>query len=103
MTIKRIPSHVVRPAGAGGVAGADGKKDKEGPGDVGRVERTDRVEISEQGRALAEQIAPAEGAGEEHTAAREATIRERIADGTYNRSDTAAEVAERILLSGDLG
>ncbi len=102
MTIRHVANDLIRPAGAGKASDVDGKKDKDAPSEVARVERADRVEISDQGRALAEQAEPVAGAGQDLTPARAAAIQERIESGVYDRSDFAREVASRLLSSGDL-
>lgn len=59
-------------------------------------EREDRVEISDQGRAMAE--AERAGLAPEQIA----RLRGRVDAGFYNRSDVMAETAVRIARSGDL-
>lgn len=61
-------------------------------------ERTDTVELSEEGQALASH-AGLEGLSTE----RLEEISRRIDDGTYDTEEVAEEVARRLLKSGDLG
>lgn len=64
--------------------------------EVSSAPSTDQVEISEEGRALAEQ---AESLSPEVLS----EIRGRIEDGVYDAPELAEEVARRILDSDDLG
>lgn len=85
----------------GAVQGADAKV--AGPGPVVRAERTDRIEISAEGRAQAlaearQNALPAARGGD-----RLDEIRARIAAGTYDTPEVAEEVAKKLLSSGDLG
>lgn len=64
------------------------------------VERADRVQISDAGRALAAHTqGPTEG---ELSEERIAEIRTRILEGAYNSLEVVDEVARRMLRSGDL-
>ena len=64
------------------------------------VERTDRVELSPEARALAARL----DAGEADTLTPEriAELRRKIQDGAYDSPGTVEAVARRILESGDL-
>lgn len=62
--------------------------------------RTDRVEISGEGRALARQAAEADKLG--ISPERLAQIRARLEDGTYQGPAMREALARRILDSGDL-
>jgi hypothetical protein len=63
--------------------------------------RTDRVEISDAGRALAAQgpeATPAEGMSPE----RLAELRQRVLGGAYNSLAVVDQIARRMLQSGDV-
>lgn len=60
--------------------------------------RSDKVQISDAGRALAARDGGAAGLTPERTA----QIRQRILDGAYNSLGVVDEVARRILSSGDV-
>ena len=62
--------------------------------------RADQVQISDAGRALAEQRT--ESAQPALSSERAAQIRMRVLEGAYNSLDVVDEVARRILDSGDL-
>ena len=64
--------------------------------------RADRVEISEEGRALAENVAAAEGGAEGLAPERVSELREMVVGGKYDRPEVIAEVARRMSASGDL-
>lgn len=64
--------------------------------DIARVERADRIDISVEGRALA--AAGAAGVSPD----RLEQVRERLANGFYDASQVADEVASGLLASGDL-
>lgn len=102
MTIHDITSGAIRAGAARDPRKVDGAAqegaDVQG---ISQVERVDRVEISEEGRALAK--ASAENATRETLSpGRLAQINERIGDGTYHTPEVAEEVARQILDSGDL-
>lgn len=63
------------------------------------AERTDRVEISNAGRALAARDGSAEAS---LSPERLAELRQRVLDGAYNSLEVVDEVARRILANGDL-
>jgi hypothetical protein len=83
------PSDPVQPTGVGS------------PSSGSTAERSDKVEISDAGRALA---ARGTAAADESSLdpARAASIRGRILGGAYNTLDVVDAVARRILDSGDL-
>ena len=72
-----------------------GKRRTEGPS---KVERPDRVEISDAGRARAARLAPVAP----ESADRIAQIRRRVLEGAYNVDAVVADVARKIAKSGDL-
>lgn len=94
------------PNGARGPDGASGPRPPDGADGAGThrngtpapPDRADRVEISAQGRALAE--AETEQVG--LLPALIVRMRGRLASGFYDRPDVMAETARRILESGDL-
>ena len=63
-----------------------------------RVERLDRVEISDAGRARASKVDPVKT----DSADRIAQIRRRVLEGAYNADAVVADVARRILDRGDV-
>jgi anti-sigma28 factor (negative regulator of flagellin synthesis) len=83
------------------VAGTRGASTRPNVEPVAPVTRTDRVRISEAGRALA---AAQEAAGAEGglSAERVAGLRQRVQDGTYNSPAVADRIARRLVESGDL-
>ena len=64
------------------------------------VERTDRVELSPEARALAARLET--GEADTLTPERIAELRRKIQEGAYDRPDTVESVARKILESGDL-
>lgn len=63
-------------------------------------DRSDKVQISDAGRALAAKDGAAEGSS--LSAERIAQLRQRVLDGAYNSLDVVDEVAKRIMARGDL-
>ncbi|HYD50996.1 MAG TPA: flagellar biosynthesis anti-sigma factor FlgM [Gemmatimonadaceae bacterium] len=63
-------------------------------------DRSDRVEISDAGRALAARDGATESS--ELSPERIAQLRQRVLDGAYNSLEVVDEVARRILARGDL-
>ena len=61
--------------------------------------RSDQVQISDAGRAMAER---AEAGASPISEERVSQIRSRILEGAYNQLDVVDEVARRILDSGDI-
>lgn len=68
--------------------------------DVAPDQAADRVEISAQGRAMAELAEEAERLGMDPR--KLALIKQRLVEGVYHNPTLADEVAARILKSGDL-
>lgn len=62
------------------------------------VDRLDRVEISNAGRALASKVEPLPRGTED----RIAQIRQRVLAGAYDTDTVVADVARRIIERGDL-
>lgn len=62
--------------------------------------RSDSVQISDAGRALAGQASGAEGA--ELSPERVIELRRRVLEGAYNSVQLAGEVAQRMLQRGDV-
>lgn len=71
---------------------------------VSHVDRADRVQPSNTGRALAAQIEEAQSraADAELSPERTAEIRQRVLEGAYDSAEMVEEVARRILKSGDI-
>lgn len=63
-----------------------------------RVERLDRVEISDAGRALAATLEPVASEAPD----RLAQVRQRVLTGAYNADGIVADVARRIIDRGDV-
>jgi anti-sigma28 factor (negative regulator of flagellin synthesis) len=62
--------------------------------------RSDQVQISDAGRALAAQAADQNGS--QLSAERIAEVRERILSGAYNSLDVVEQVARKMVESGDI-
>ena len=73
-------------------------KESRGPRTPSQMERLDRVEISDAGRARADQLEPTD----RNNSQRLAEIRQRVLRGAYDADAVAGEVARRILDRGDL-
>lgn len=102
MKINSTPAETIRTEhiqGTRSTVGAEGGVQATQP--VAPVTRTDRVQISDAGRAMAAQMGEAQEAGALDPA-RAAEIRQRILTGAYNSVDMASDVARNILGSGDL-
>ncbi|RMH11884.1 MAG: hypothetical protein D6701_14385 [Gemmatimonadetes bacterium] len=95
MTIDRIGADILRADRANRQDDARSHEGKDAAREVTRAERTDRVEISAEGRALA----ASEGA---LSPERLVAIRARLENAFYDQPEIAGEVARRILASGDL-
>ena len=95
MSIHKIGSDLVRPTGPKGPTRASASSHDDGVEEGRIVPRTDRVEISSEGRVLA--ALQVEGGR-----ATEAEIQDRIGSGFYDRPEVAEEVARRISEAGDL-
>lgn len=70
--------------------------------DPGAASRTDQVEISDAGRALANDAATEQTESSALDPQRVADIRAKILSGAYNSLSMASDVARAILRSGDL-
>lgn len=82
--------------------GSDAAK-KQGAQPVAPAQRSDRVQISDAGRALAaQQVDGAEQPRAELSPERVAEIRQRILGGAYNSVEVVEEVARRMLERGDI-
>lgn len=68
------------------------------PAAANAVDRSDKVQISDSGRALAAR----DGATGALSAERVAEIRQKVLDGAYNSLQVVDEVAKRLLASNDL-
>ena len=97
MTVNKLGSDIIRHEGSKPAQGAEQGDDQQRVvREVDRVERSDRVDISSEGRALV----AAEAAGVSPD--RIEQIRQRLVSGFYDASQVADEVAQRLLESGDL-
>lgn len=65
-------------------------------------ERSDKVQISEAGRALSAQASSRTGETRELSQERIAQIRQRVLEGAYNSVGVVEEVARRMLERGDI-
>ncbi len=102
MTINHVLPSQVR---AGSVQTPKGEKDdkaKDGSQGADPKGRSDRVEISPEGRVLSSQSAAGSQDAEAVSEGRLSQIRDRMRDGTYDTPDVAEEVARQIINSGDL-
>ena len=73
-------------------------KDVRGARTPAQMEKLDRVEISDAGRAKAGQLDPTNANSSE----RLAQVRQRVLQGAYDADQVVGEVAKRILDRGDL-
>ncbi len=96
-----VPSHL-RSGGPIRPGEADGSSRKEGPKGVAAAERGDKVEISQEGRAMASRSRLAEEAGGGLAPERLEEIQRRMDDGTYDSPEVAEEVARQLIRAGDL-
>ena len=105
MKINGNPYELSRPVGpAAGPTGVAGRKESQPePAAVppSRPARTDSVEISSAGRALAG-AESTEGGAPSLTPERLAELRQRVLEGAYNSVEIADQVARRILDRGDV-
>jgi anti-sigma28 factor (negative regulator of flagellin synthesis) len=104
MKINGRPYELPRPIGpAANPTGGTGRKETQ-PDAAGasssRPSRTDSVEISSAGRALAG-VDPTAESSSSLTPERLAELRQRVLEGAYNSVDLADQVARRILDRGD--
>ena len=99
MSIHKIGSDLIRPAGPNGSRRASTSSKQADPEELRRIERADRVEISAEGQELAAQLVD-EGDGLMRS--RSAVIRSRLEEGFYNDPMVAKRVAARLVASGDL-
>lgn len=97
MSIHKIGSDLVRPLRTEGPTHSATAADKDSD-ELKRVERADRVEISDRGRELA--ASSLESAAEAR--APQETVKSRIESGFYNDPAVVEKVASRLIMSGDL-
>jgi len=99
MVIERIGAGAVRPPTPADVRGVKGTADDESPSErSAEGERSDSVELSQQGLARAAEMSEENSVSTE----RMTEIRDRIAAAAYDEPSVAAEVARRLIESGDL-
>ena len=103
MKINGSPYELPRPVGpAASPTGVPGRKETqpEPAASPSRSTRSDSVEISSAGRALAG--AESSEAGTSLTPERLAELRQRVLEGAYNSVELADQVARRLLERGDV-
>ena len=101
MTIHDITSGAIRSGATRDPRSSAGATEGDEVRGVSQVERVDRVEISEKGRALAEASAASATRGT-LSPERLAQINQRVEDRAYDSAEVAEEVARRLLDAGDL-
>lgn len=74
-----------------------GPREREGKRTPAQIEKFDRVEISDAGRARASKLEPTSAATNE----RLAEVRRRVLSGAYSTDAVVGEVARRIIDRGD--
>jgi len=103
MRIDNRPIEMDRAAANRGVEGANpetaGRQSVE---PAAAASRSDRVQISDAGRALAAQLEGPAGVREGLSPDRVAQIRKQILEGAYNSVEVAEQVARRMLERGDI-
>lgn len=100
MKIYSSSSEILRSDQARDIERSSGNKAKQGTAQpASPVQRSDQVQISDAGRALA---AEAEAAQGRLTPERISEIRERILAGAYNSLEVVDQVARKMLASGDV-
>lgn len=102
MSIYELGPSLFGPNGPGRVREKEDSAKKEAASESSQEARGDRVEISNEGRALSSQAGISEATISTLTAERLEEIQQRIDSGTYDTPDMAEEVARRLLISGDL-
>jgi negative regulator of flagellin synthesis FlgM len=103
MRIENRPIDVQRGGPSQGVEGAKSETaSRQAVTQTAPASRSDKVQISDAGRALAAQIENRSGARESLSAERVAEIRQRIFEGAYNSVEVVEQVARRMLQSGDI-
>ena len=100
MKIYNSSSEILRSDQARELQRSAGNRQKQGAAQpTSPASRSDQVQISDAGRALAAQADATRG---ELTPERIAEIREKILSGAYNSLEIVEEVARKMLASGDL-
>ena len=99
MSIHKIGSDLIRPAGSRGPHGTSESSKRADTEEVQRVERADRVEISAEGRELATRLLAQDST---LSKSERASVSARIEDAFYDDHEVAEAVAERLFASGDL-
>ena len=102
MTINHLMASHLRAAGIQRAEGENDSKVKKDDSDTASSERSDRVEISQEGRVLSSQASDQSEEGMALTQERLTEVRQRMDAGTYDAPEVAEEVARQILISGDL-
>lgn len=102
MTINHVLPSQVRASGIQRPKGEGNTKGKDGSDGVASGGRSDRVEISPEGRILSTQAQSSPDEVEDLSQEQVTLIRQRIQNGTYDSPEVAEEVARQLLNSGDL-
>ena len=102
MTIRELGNGPYGPNGPRRVREKDEPAKSDSSGSSSNAGRGDRVEISNEGRALSSQAGGLQEVTTTLTQERIEAIRERIHSGSYDTPEMAGKVASRILASGDL-
>jgi anti-sigma28 factor (negative regulator of flagellin synthesis) len=102
MAIYELGPRVLGPDGPSRTRDKDDAAEKKAVTSVRPTERMDRVEISDEARAMATQGGASQRPVSTLSAERLEEIRERIDSGAYDTPEMAEEVARRLLVSGDL-
>jgi anti-sigma28 factor (negative regulator of flagellin synthesis) len=105
MKIESIRMEPIRPESARAlrhaVPGTTGGSTDQPARPVERIERADRVQISDAGRRRAEQLDAAQPA-RPLSEARVHELRQRVESGVYDRAEVIETVARRMLALGDV-
>ncbi len=102
MTINHLMASHLRAAGIQRQEGEKDPKAKDEASGTVSNDRSDKVEISQEGRVLSSQGSGGLDEGSALTQERLAEVRQRMDAGTYEAPEVAEEVARQILISGDL-
>jgi anti-sigma28 factor (negative regulator of flagellin synthesis) len=102
MTINHVLPSQVRASGIQRPKGEGNTNGKDESDSVSSGGRSDRVEISPEGRILSTQAQSSLDEVEDLSQEQVTLIRQRIQDGTYDSPEVAEEVARQLLNTGDL-
>ena len=105
MRINGSGSDIIRPGQTQEIQRSQGEsslKKASSPTPSSPVQRSDKVEISEAARKLAQGVEATSSTRGELAPERVALIREKILSGAYNSLDVVEQVAKKMLASGDI-